>query len=59
MSGGGITKAGAGAMRAAVLEALSDPAIVSQLAAAVSNSSASSISASTSAHEGKIGTVVF
>ena len=58
VSGGGTTEAGAGAMWAAVLEALSDPAVVRQLAADVSNSSASSTSASTSAHKGKIGTVV-
>ena len=53
--GGGGIEAGAtasqGAMRAAVLEALSDPAVVRQLVAAVSN--ASSTSASASAHDGK------
>ena len=58
--GGGGTEAGAtvnqGAMRAAVLEALSDPAVVRQLVAAVSSaSSSSSASTSASAHDGKIG----
>ena len=55
--GGGDTEVGAsidsGAMRSAVLEALSDPAVVRQLAAAVSNSSTSSASTSASTHEGK------
>ena len=52
--GGGDAEVGAsidsGAMRSAVLEALSDPAVMRQLAAAVSNSSTST---STSTHEGE------
>ena len=53
--GGGSTGAGAsldsGAMRAAVLEALSDPAVVRQLAAAVSTSSTSVTTVSASAQD--------
>ena len=52
---GGNAEVGAlidsGAMRSAVLEALSDPAVVRQLAAAISNSSTSSASTSASTHE--------
>lgn len=55
---GGATASGGAtnqeAMRAAVLEALSDPAIVRQLLSAVSSSSSASLpTASTSAHDGK------
>ena len=53
--GGGGAGAGAsldsGAMHAAVLEALSDPAVVHQLAAAVSTSSTSVTSVSASAQD--------
>lgn len=40
------------AMRTAVLEALSDPAVIRQLVAAVSSASSSSSPASASAHDG-------
>jgi hypothetical protein len=60
-SGGGGSEAEAavnsGTMRAAVLEALSDPAVVRQLAVAVSASSSSSAPALASAHEGMSGTI--
>ncbi len=58
--GSGDTEAGASfissTIRIAVIEALSDPAVVRQLAMAVTNSSM--CSASASSHDGKLGTIM-